>query len=45
MAKEMKSYCGTEPRTTKLKNRAWELEKESQRMKELPMGSRAEREE
>jgi len=45
MAKEMKSYCGTEPRTTKLKNRAWELERERQRKKKLLMGSRAEREE
>lgn len=28
-----------------MKNRAWELERESQRKKKLPIGSRAERKE
>jgi len=45
MAKEITSYCGMYGPRTKLKNRAWELERESQRKKKLPMGSRAEREE
>ena len=44
MAKEMKSYCGTRWRRTKLKNGAWELEREPEKEK-LPRGSRAEREE
>ena len=36
VAKEMNSYCSTGPRRMKLKNRAWELEIESQRKKKLP---------